>query len=288
VAEPSPATGAPATGPIRPAGQVDVTELAGAAIERAEGTGTIERAGGPAAPQTGAQPVRHRVAAGETAFSIARRYGVPVAALAEWNGLGPDYTVRTGQYLLIPPRIETAAAPAPPPPGIGTPTPTPPSAAEPLPEDEAPVAATTGEGESQGPTAEALPASPDLGAERTAASGGQARLILPVAASIIRDFEPGETDGIDFAATPGAPVRAAATGTVGFITEDTAATRVILIRHADGLNTIYGNVKDPQVAVGARVGRGQLIATVGDADPAVFRFEVREGVEAVDPNDYLR
>src|SRR6056297_1828153 len=39
VAEPSPATGAIATGPIRPAGEVDVTTLAGAAIERADGSG---------------------------------------------------------------------------------------------------------------------------------------------------------------------------------------------------------------------------------------------------------
>ena len=47
-------------------------------------------------------PVRHRVEAGETAYSIARLYGVSVTALASWNGLGPDLAVRENQELLIP------------------------------------------------------------------------------------------------------------------------------------------------------------------------------------------
>ena len=46
--------------------------------------------------------MRHRVEAGETAYSIARLYGVSVTALASWNGLGPDLAVRENQELLIP------------------------------------------------------------------------------------------------------------------------------------------------------------------------------------------
>ena len=81
-------------------------------------------------------PVRHRVEAGETAYSIARLYGVSVTALASWNGLGPDLAVRENQELLIPivsdanrissRRIDTQ-------PGQGTPVAPPPSAAAPLP-----------------------------------------------------------------------------------------------------------------------------------------------------------
>ncbi|MEZ5723201.1 MAG: LysM domain-containing protein [Paracoccaceae bacterium] len=60
--------------------------------------------------------VRHQVARGETAYTIARQYGVSVRALAEWNGLDSALTVREGQYLLIPVVIEeqtlAAAAPA--------------------------------------------------------------------------------------------------------------------------------------------------------------------------------
>ena len=60
--------------------------------------------------QPGTEPVRHRVGRGETAYSIARLYGVSVRALAEWNGLGPDLAVRENQYLLIPIVLEESAS----------------------------------------------------------------------------------------------------------------------------------------------------------------------------------
>jgi murein DD-endopeptidase MepM/ murein hydrolase activator NlpD len=253
-------------------GAVDVGAVAGAAIDRAEGVGP------------GDEPQRHKVGPGETAFSIARRYGVPVAALAEWNGLDDDFTVREGQVLLIPPRAPgaqtAAAAPPTPPPGTGSPTPTPPSAAEPLPENE-PAQAETAASE-----AADLPPSPDLG-ERTAASASGARMVAPVSAPIVREFRPGGNEGIDYGASAGAPVRAAAAGTVAVVTEDTEAARVILVRHDGGISTIYANVKDVQVSAGDRVAQGQAIASVGDAEPPVFRFQVRQGVDAVDPGDYL-
>ena len=69
-------------------------------------------------------PVRHRVEAGETAYSIARLYGVSVTALASWNGLGPDLAVRENQELLIPIVSDAnriSSAPADTQPGQGTP-----------------------------------------------------------------------------------------------------------------------------------------------------------------------
>ncbi|HWK88740.1 MAG TPA: LysM peptidoglycan-binding domain-containing protein [Longimicrobium sp.] len=52
---------------------------------------------------TGARATRtHTVAAGETLFGIARRYGVTVAAIREANDLESD-RLRTGQRLVIPP-----------------------------------------------------------------------------------------------------------------------------------------------------------------------------------------
>jgi LysM repeat protein len=101
VAEPSPATGASATGPIRAPSSVDVTTLAGSAIDKAEAqVGAAPTAS--ALPQTGVEPIRHRVERGETAFSVARLYGVNVRSLADWNSLGSDLAVREGQFLLIP------------------------------------------------------------------------------------------------------------------------------------------------------------------------------------------
>ncbi|MEG4641375.1 LysM domain-containing protein [Paracoccus sp. APAP_BH8] len=40
------------------------------------------------------QPKQHVVAAGETAWSIARKYNVSVNDLAQWNGLRQDMTLR--------------------------------------------------------------------------------------------------------------------------------------------------------------------------------------------------
>ena len=54
----------------------------------------IENSGAPGTPVAGGEPSRHRVRPGETAFSIARSYDIPVSELAEWNGLGPDLAPR--------------------------------------------------------------------------------------------------------------------------------------------------------------------------------------------------
>ena len=75
--------GEPGTGAILNNGTVDVATIAGSAIDRADGA--------PGLP-AGNQPVRHQVQPGETAFSIARTYDVPVSVLAEWNGLCLLYT----------------------------------------------------------------------------------------------------------------------------------------------------------------------------------------------------
>ncbi|WP_068117072.1 M23 family metallopeptidase [Tropicimonas marinistellae] len=285
VAEPSPATGAAGTGPILPADNVDIETLAGGAIDRAGTTGGGTQV---ASQQIGQEPVRHQVAAGETAYSIARLYGVSPKSLAEWNGLGPDLEVRAGQYLLIPvvidrPAARPATASATSAPGQGSQTPTPPSAAAPLPDERtAPVAATA---TAESPEVEGTPESPDLGQQATEASS--TRMTAPVGGSIIRDFSKGRNDGIDISASSGEAVKAADGGVVAAITEDTDQVPIVVLRHEGGVLTVYANVEDLKVKKGDRVSRGQPIATVRDAASPFLHFEVREGVEAVDPTPYL-
>ncbi len=265
VAEPSPATGSPVTGPIRPAGKIATSSLedrAAAAIDRAPDGAS------------GTEPVRHRVRRGETAFSIARRYGVPVQSLAEWNGLGQDMTVREGAYLLIPvaeqaPRRESR-------PGEGTEVPPPPSAGEPLPEERP----------TQAPPEE-TPETERMADETTSASESQARLAYPVEGRVIRAFRKGTNDGIDIAATPGTPVRAAAGGTVAAITRDTDQVPILVLRHPEGLLTVYAGVANVTVEKGQSVSRGETIARIRDTDPSFLHFEVREGFDSVDPASYL-
>ena len=95
VSEPSPATGATATGPIRPAAEVDITTLAGNAINNAPATPA--RAAPAANDGSGVEPIRHKVTRGETAYTIARLYNVTPSALAEWNALGSDLSLREKQ-----------------------------------------------------------------------------------------------------------------------------------------------------------------------------------------------
>lgn len=278
VTEPSPATGSATTGPL------DVTAIATTALDRAgpqTSVATPQASVTPNAP-AGAEPLRHQVARGETAFSIARLYNVPVRNIASWNGLGPELSVREGQFLLIP----RDGTPAPTPvatqpvveqPGTGSVTPVPPSAAAPLPDETPEVPA---------PQA-APPAAPDIGSPAPAPATSNARLVYPVTGSIIRGYAPGRNEGIDIGVPPGTAVKAADAGEVAAVTTDTNGIAIVVIKHADNLLTVYTNLEGLSVAKGDTVSRGQQIARVRDADPSFLHFEVRRGLQSVDPADFL-
>lgn len=281
VAEPSPATGAAITGPIRPASELDINTIAGNALDNAEPTPVLTRVLPPAA-QTGFEPVRHQVQRGETAFSISRLYNVSVRALAEWNGLDSEFTVRTGQFLLIPTAPDNSAGPiiqpidtATPAPGQGSPTPLPPSASTALPTEVPPAANAEVE----------TPQSAPLASSQPTASG---RMLFPVQGSIIREYAKGRNEGIDIAVPAGTAVKAAEGGTVAAITSDADQVPIIVLKHADNLLTVYANVSDISVSRGDTIARGQSIAKVRAGDPSFVHFEVREGFESVDPMPYLR
>jgi murein DD-endopeptidase MepM/ murein hydrolase activator NlpD len=273
----SQAAGATVGAPIQ-SGTIEVTTLAAGAIDRAQPGGTAADPVPPPPAPGGVEPVRHRVERGETAFSIARLYNVSARSIAEWNGLGPDLAVREGQYLLIPVPLDSGTqAEVVTQPGQGSPTPPPPSAAKPLPEEQITPAAEP---------APETPPSPKLEEERSSASA--ARFAMPADGSIIRGFVPGSYPGIDIGAVPGSPIRAAADGTVAVITKDTDQVPILILRHADNILTVYANIDGIKVAKGDRVKRGQTIAAVRAASPAFLRFEVRNGIDAVDPMPFLQ
>lgn len=232
--------------------------------------------GAPAAAtaQPSAAPREHVVVAGETAWAVARQYGVTVQDLAAWNGLPADMSLRTGQRLIVPQPGQTPDRLATTAPGTGSPTPAPPSSSQPLP-DEQTV-----------PAASPPPAAPqtDLGATRTAASGGGA-FRMPVDGSIIRVYDKGRNDGIDIAAASGVEVNAAGSGEVAAITRDASGTPIIVVRHEGDLMTVYTNLDEVAVEKGDRVTAGQPLGLAG-ADGFVH-FQVRKGFESIDPEDFL-
>lgn len=272
-----------ADGALTPGGSVDVAVLAGSALDRADGktTSTSSAIITPATQSTGIEPTRHKVVRGESAYSIARSYGVSARALADWNGLDSALTVREGQTLLIPPatgpvpEVEPDTAE----PGTGSQAPEPPSAAAPQPAKDLPSAAAASAASTEVSTT-------PLAGTQTAASD-TARLLQPVSGRIIRGYSPGKNDGLDFGASAGASVRAADAGTVAAITRNTDQVPILVIRHSGNLLTVYANVENIKVEKGQSVSRGQNIATVRDSDPSYLHFEVRDGFDSVDPITYL-
>lgn len=262
----------------------DITQIATSAIDNAPRTGGITQAT-PSKRIDGPEPIRHQVARGETAYSIARLYDVSVRSLADWNGLGPDLDVRENQFLLVPvvdksvvatPVAATATAP-----GAGTVTPTPPSASKPLPE---PIEAVK------------KPQAPDLGVTATpvaaatasAPAAKAAAFQAPVAGKVLRGYKKRRNEGIDIAAAAGTPVKAAAEGIVAAITRDTDEVPILVLRHTGNILTVYANISDITVKKGDKISRGQALAKVGPGSPPFLHFEVREGFESVDPAKYLK
>lgn len=275
-AAPQPAVIPGATLPPSGGGSVDITSIATTALDAA-GPTPVKPSPVASKPVSG-QPLTHRVARGETAFTIARTYNVSAKALADWNQLGSDMSVREGQTLIIP--IATAAAPDPEPvptaPGAGSPTPEPPSAKKPLPDEKTEVASAK---------PKATPPSPDLGAEKTTSS----KMAMPAAGKIIRGYDAKKNQGIDIAAAAGSSVKAADSGSVTVISADTTGKGIVIIRHAGDLLTVYVGVSGMSVKKGDKVKRGQEIGKVAAGNPAFVHFEVRNtSKQSFDPVGYLQ
>lgn len=239
----------------------------------------------------GVQLTRHRVERGETAFSIARLYGVSVTALASWNGLTGDLEVGPGRSLVIPPSDArpalapqpVATEPAPPTsptnvtePGTSTAVALPPSADAPLPDDIDPEVETV--------------ESPQMAAADGVTSNS--KFLTPVKGKVVRGYSkaPGrdKNEGLDFETAKGAPVMAAESGEVALISRSLGGLgTIVLIRHRDDIMTVYGRINDVKVKKGDPVKRGQTIGNVADADRPIFHFEVRRGTQSIDPTPFL-
>ena len=239
----------------------------------------------PSSAAKAVEPKRHQVVDGETIYTISRLYSVSAEDLAKWNSLDVTTELRPGQYLLIPvtqnlPRPVSA-------PGEGSVTPAPPSSTRPQPRSAPPQAEAQTQAQAQAIT---LPAGPVMAVNTgpiTQASQSDARFMRPVSGTIIRSYKKGVNEGIDIGAPEGAAVLAADVGTVAAITKDTKGVAIVVIKHADGLLTVYTNVDSLLVKKGDAVTRGQEIAKVRAGTPAFLHFEVRKGLESVDPDDFI-
>ena len=258
----------------RQSAEIDVSALTQSALAKVE-TSQASKTSQPATNKD--EPIRHKVRRGETAFTISRLYNVSIRSLSEWNGLDSNFTIREDQYLLIPLMLEvpvTAPKTRPEKPGQGSQTPLPPSSSSPLPKAESAT------------TSQVTPLKEKTPVQETVATTG--KLTYPVNGKIIREYVKGKTEGIDLSAPAGSTIVAAETGTVAAITADVDQVPIVVIKHANELLTVYANVGNISVSKGAKVSRGQAIGKIPPSNPTYLHFEVRQGLESVDPLDYLQ
>ncbi len=232
------------------------------------------------APSTGSV---YTVKSGDTINAIAKKLGVTAAALKQANGMESG-VIRVGQRLVVP--------------GAGT-APAPNKVAS-LPAGVDPI--TTGSVKKDAPVAGYTPPKKEVAVEEASrqeaaapASTGVGRMRWPVVGKVVSDFGstrgPKRNDGIDIAVPEGTSVKAAENGVViyaGDGLKDFGNT--VLVRHENGLVTVYGHASEIKVSRGETVRRGQELArsgVSGNAGSPKLHFEVRKDSTPVDPAGFL-
>ena len=198
--------------------------------------------------------IYHVVHRGENLFRIGKAYDFTYQELARINGLDNPHKIETGHKIFIPGATR-----------------------------QLPVEIIT-------------PASVSLERPRGGDySAGEANgFIWPVRGEVSSRFGPrgdGFHDGVDIMATEGSAVLAAETGEVIYSDRLGGYGNMIIVRHGDGLVSVYAHNRSNRVAEGDRVAKGDVIAEVGETGRATaphLHFEIRKDNIARDPLYYLQ
>ncbi len=98
-------------------------------------------------------------------------------------------------------------------------------------------------------------------------------------------------NGLGIAARAGTSVRSVAAGEVMVAEAIGTYGLTVIVQHGGGDYSVYGSLAGLSVRKGATVTKGQVIGTVGAADPELpphLHFEMRPRGRAVDPLEWLR
>lgn len=232
----------------------------------------------------------YRVVAGDTLFGIAKKTGASAEGIKAANGLSNGF-IRVGQVLTIPTSGSAQIA-----------------SAAPAKVDSFPTG-TTGQSNARQVEAKTEPAAytPPAKKERLVEQAalnpsaaapdatGIGRMRWPVRGRVISGFGGSgggkNNDGIDIAVPEGTPVKAAENGVVIYAGDGLKEFgNTVLVRHENGLVTVYGHAGEIKVARGDTVRRGQEIASSGmsgSAQTPKLHFEVRKDSAPVDPATFL-
>ena len=232
----------------------------------------------------------YAVKSGDSLYSIAQKHGVPVEQLKKANGLS-NGAIRVGQTLVIPSATGTAK-----------------QVAAISPQPEKPTANNGVQNASTPPNAASnvKPYTPpqasnkvieDAEKDQSVAptSTGISQMRWPVRGRLLASFGQRDgtsvSDGIDIMVPEGTPVKAAENGVVIYAGDGLKEFgQTVLIRHDNGLVTVYGHNSKIMVQRGQKVRRGEEIAKSGmsgNAKSPKLHFEVRKNSAPVNPSKYL-
>lgn len=243
-----------------------------------------------AAPKKLAASGDYAVAQGDSLYKIAKAHGVSVDALKAANGL-QDGKLKIGQPLRIPAAgekpalvakadkidpIETSAAPQ----AIKTLKPA---------ADEAKVKEYTP------PKNDAVTAEADQDESAAPNATGISKLRWPVRGRTVSGYgqRDGGTvnDGVNISVPEGTPIKAAENGVVIYAGNGLKEFgNTVLVRHANGLVTVYGYASEIDVKRGQTIKRGEVLGKTGlsaSAKVPMMHFQVRKNSAPVDPASYL-
>lgn len=218
---------------------------------------------GIAATPSAAGPAFHTIQKGETLFSIATRYDVTVADLAEWNGIGPPYILKPGQTLSL---IAIKKRPA-----IKSGN----KRAKKIPAQKVPTVVATRK-----------PASTPVKAKNVSVRDWA----WPTEGNLLSLFSARGAKGVDIGGKPGQAIRAAAPGTVVYQGSGLRGYgQLIIVKHNTDFLSAYAHCDKIVVREGNVIKRGQKIAEMGSTgtDRVKLHFEIRYRGAPVDPLDYL-
>ena len=206
------------------------------------------------------RPPVHVVQRGENLYRIGLMYDIPFQQLAAHNGIRAPYELEVGQEIRLPQGATVINLAS---------------------RDSSASASST--------------RSPSRSTSPPPAQTGAPQFAWPLRGSVLSSFgrkpDGGRNDGINIEARAGDSVHAAAPGQVVYAGSELAGYgQLVLIRHTGGFVTAYAHNSRLLVREGDQVSQGQVIAeagATGSVDRPQVHFEIRNGVNPVDPMRYL-